>query len=188
MSIEYVSRKGTVYYLHGKPRKGGKPNYFFSTDPDGPRVDVVPRGFEIYENIRGQVFLRRIPPKVISDDELAMTRAALNAHADEWVHKIEVKKNMIVVYETERHDTYYREMMPWINPATEKQFRILHANYMAVLRFILTDPAQRHFTPERFCFRGSVDDWINTGPPAPLRAVLKKYVKHLGRESMYELY
>lgn len=80
---------------------------------------------------------------------------------------------MLVVHEAERHDNFYREAMPWINPASDRQFRIQNANYMAVLRFILTDPAHRRFTPERFCFRGSVDDWINIGPPAPLAALLK---------------
>lgn len=78
--------------------------FYFSTDADGPRVDVVPAGFEIYENIGGQVFLRRIPKKLIADEELAMTRAALTAHAEEWLYKTEVKKNMIVVYETEKFE------------------------------------------------------------------------------------
>jgi len=47
MSVEHVSRSGDVYYLHGKPGKGGKPNYFFSKDPEGPLVDIVPGGYEI---------------------------------------------------------------------------------------------------------------------------------------------
>jgi hypothetical protein len=64
MSIEHVSRSGKVYYLQGQPGKGGKPNYFFSTDASGPGVDIVPDGFEIHENIAGQVFLRRIPKKL----------------------------------------------------------------------------------------------------------------------------
>jgi hypothetical protein len=187
MSIEHVSRSGKVYYLHGKAGKGGKPNYFFSTDADGPLVDVVPNGFEIYENVGGQVFLRRIPKKVIADEELAWTRTALTAHAEEWRYKTEVKKNIITVYETDIHDDW-SSVLPWVSPAREKQFRIQHANYMAVLRFILVDPAQRRFAPERYCFRGSVEDWISLGPPAPLPALLKKYVRHLGRDSFYELF
>ncbi len=188
MSIEHVSRSGKVYYLHGKAGKGGKPNFYFSTDADGPLVDIVPNGFEIYENVGGQVFLRRIPKKLITDEELELTRAALAAHAEVWQYKIDVKKNIITVYETEPHDRSFHELAPWIDPAREKEFRIQHAYYMAVLRFILMDPAQRRFTAERYCFRGSVDDWISVGPPATLPALLKQYVKHLGRDSFYELF
>jgi hypothetical protein len=188
MSIEHVSRSGKVYYLHGKPGKGGKPNFYFSTDADGPLVDILPKGFEIHENVGGQVFLRRIQKKLITEQELDLTRSALAAHAEEWLYKTEVKKNMIVIYETESHGRLSDALAPWVNPALEKQFRIRHAYYMAVLRFILTDPARRLFAPERYCFRGSVDDWINLGPSAPLPALIKKYVKHLGKASIYDLF
>jgi hypothetical protein len=188
MSIEHVSRSGKVYHLHGKEGKGGKPNFYFSTDTDGPLVDIVPKGFEIYESVGGQVFLRRIPKKLIADEESELTRAALAAHAEVWRYKIDVKKNIITVYETEAHDHSLHELAPWVDPAREKQIRIQHAYYMAVLRFILMDPAQRLFMAERYCFRGSVDDWISLGPPAPLSALLKQYVMHLGRDSFFELF
>src|SRR5665213_2899999 len=104
MSIEHASRSGKVYYLHVKAGKAGKSNFFFSTDAKGPLADDVPSGFEIYENIGGQVFLRRIPKKIISDEELEMTRRALTAHGGEWQFKTEVNKNIITVYETDTHD------------------------------------------------------------------------------------
>jgi hypothetical protein len=189
MSVEHVSRSGKVYYLHGKPGKGGKPNLFFSTEAGGSLVDTVPDGFEIYENVAGQVFLRRIPKKLISDEELRLVRAALAAHAEEWLYKADVKKNIITVYETENRSSGSGDALAsWIDPAKEKQFRIQHAYYMAVLRFILTDPAQRRFAVERFCFRGSIDDWISLRESATLPVLTKKYVKHLGKESFFELF
>ncbi|MDB6064516.1 MAG: hypothetical protein JWR26_724 [Pedosphaera sp.] len=188
MGIEHVSRSGKGYYLHAKPGKGGKPNYYFSTDPDGPLVDAVPNGYEIYENVGGQVFLRRIPKKLITDEELELTRSALIAHAEEWRYKTEVKKNILTVYETNSGDDLSKALGSWIAPEVEKRFRIQNAYYMAVLRFILMDTAQRLFAAERYCFRGSVEDWISLGPPARLPALLKKYVKHLGKDSFYELF
>ncbi|HZM06785.1 MAG TPA: hypothetical protein VFC44_27600 [Candidatus Saccharimonadales bacterium] len=188
MSVEHVSRSGQVYYLHVKSRKNGRPNFYFSKDPEGPPVDAVPDGFEIYENIGGQVFLRRIPKKLIADDEVELTRAALALHAEKWRHKIDVKKNIVTVYETDSSDDLSELLAPWVDPAKEKEYRIRNAHYMAVLRFILTDPARRIFKAERYCFRGSVDAWIDIGPPAPLPALLKKYVKHLGKDSFYDLF
>ena len=61
-------------------------------------------------------------------------------------------------------------------------------HYVAVLRFVLGDKESRTFVTERFCFRGSVNRWIHLDGPANLPDQLKKYVKHLGRESMYDLF
>ena len=42
---------------------------------------------------------------------------------------------------------------------------------------------------ERFCFRGAVDDWIDIGgPPQELPRVIGKFIKHLGRDSFFELF
>jgi len=82
MSIQHTTRTGKHYYLHVGRGKTGKPNYFFSTDPDGTSVNAVPEGFEIYENVGGQVFLRRKTPKFITDEELAMVKEALKRHAE----------------------------------------------------------------------------------------------------------
>lgn len=188
MSIEHASRSGKTYYLHVKSGKAGKPNFFFSTDAKGSLADDVPNGYEIYENIGGQVFLRRIPKKFITDEELEITRRALTAHGGQWRFKTEVKNKIITIYETDAHERLSDARIPWIDPEKEKQFRIQHAYYQAVLRFILTSHPQRQFSAERFCFRGSVDDWIGLGPPATLPDLIKKFVKHLGNESFYDLF
>jgi hypothetical protein len=70
-----------------------------------------------------------------------------------------------------------------------KSVHIQSANYMTVMRFVLTEPEERLFLAERFCFRGSVEDWIDIGGPAQkLSVMLKKFIKHLGKESIFELY
>jgi hypothetical protein len=42
----------------------------FAMKSEGQLADRIPEGFEIYENPNAQVFLRRIPPKIITDEEL----------------------------------------------------------------------------------------------------------------------
>ena len=100
MGIQHTTRTGKTYYLHVGQGKSGKPNYFFSTEPEGPLVNSVPEGFEIYENVGGQVFLRRKQPKLITDEELAMVKEALKRHAEEWRYRVEIKKTAIIIYET----------------------------------------------------------------------------------------
>jgi len=40
---------------------------------------------------------------------------------------------------------------------------------------------------QRYCFRGAVDDWIDIGH-GPLAPLVKTYVKHLGKESYFDLF
>ena len=190
MPIEHKARTGKTYYLHVGPGKAGKPNYYFSGKADPPLAESVPSGFEIYENVAGQVFLRRKTPQLIRNQELALVRESLNRHAEEWRYKIEVKKNAIVIYEAPDRNGALKEIaMPWVSDSTIKRLAIEGASYMAVMRFVLVDQEKRLFLAERFCFRGSVDDWIDIGGPAQtLPAVLRKFVKHLGKESLFELY
>jgi hypothetical protein len=50
------------------------------------------------------------------------------------------------------------------------------------MRFVLRDEASRVFEPERFCFRGSVEDWISIGGPDQLQKLTSKFLKHLGTD------
>ena len=65
MPITYTNAKEKTYYLHQGTTKTGKPKYYFSTQPEGTLAEAMPEGFELYENPNAQVFLRRIPPKLI---------------------------------------------------------------------------------------------------------------------------
>src|ERR1035438_7268941 len=96
MSIQHTTRTGKTYYLYVSKGKSGKPNYFFSTEPNGPLMNSVPEGFEIYENVGGQVFLRRKQPKLITDEELAMVKEALKRHAEEWRYRVEVENTAVI--------------------------------------------------------------------------------------------
>ncbi len=59
---------------------------------------------------------------------------------------------------------------------------------MAMLRFVLVDKKTRSFVTERFCFKGSVDDWIYIDGPAGLDDQVGKHLKHVGRESFFDLF
>jgi hypothetical protein len=61
------------------------------------------------------------------------------------------------------------------------------ATYTPILKFILVDKDKRLFLPERYCFRGSIDDWIIIGQADVLNELLNKFAKHIGHESFYEL-
>jgi len=60
-----------------------------------------------------------------------------------------------------------------------------HVTYMPLLRFTLIDSSKRTFSIERWCFKGSIDDWIslfeyNSGS---LRKLSEDLFPHIGQES-----
>ena len=60
--------------------------------------------------------------------------------------------------------------------------------YSPMLRFVLDDAKQRRFVCERYCFLGSIDDWIFIGGSEPLADLVRTFMPHLGAESFFELY
>jgi hypothetical protein len=65
MPIQYVNRKGDTYFLYESRTKTGKSKWFFSRKTEGKLAQVIPAGYEIYENHNAQVFLRIIVPLLV---------------------------------------------------------------------------------------------------------------------------
>ena len=63
-----------------------------------------------------------------------------------------------------------------------------HARFSPVLRFILVDEKKRTFRAERWCYLGSVDDWIDVGPIGPVRRLARKLIPKLGSDAFFDLY
>jgi hypothetical protein len=155
-------------------------------------ADAIPTGFEVYENPNAQVFLRRIPPKLIMDEERQVVADGMRKYASVQDYKIDVRGNAIVVYtadqDIETLAGLFQDIYP--DPTTNPQLLTLLRNeihYSPMLQFLLEYEQRRLFTAQRYCFRGAIDDWIDIGY-GPLTQLVKRYVKHLGQESYFELY
>src|SRR5713101_6972544 len=187
VTITHTNAKGKLYYLHQGTTKTGKPKYYFSMESNGALAESIPEGFEIYENPNVQVFLRRIPPKLITDEERQVVEDGMWKYAGVQDYKIDVKGNAIVVYtadqDIETLAGLFKDVYP--EPTTNTQLMTLLRNeihYSPMLQFLLEDEQRRLFTAQRYCFRGSIDDWIDIGY-GPLTTLVKTYVQHLGQES-----
>ena len=189
--ITYINRRSQTFYLHQGKTKIGSPNYFFSLKSSGPLADTVPEGYEVYENPNGQVFLRKKKPAIISDSEIRVVDEGMRKYSDIEYYRLDTKKNNIIVYLVDQDVETMRELLPeryiFKYRGMEKALNsILH--YPPMMRFVLTDNEKRMFVAERYCFLGSIDDWINIGGPDKLEDLIKRYLKHLGKESFFELF
>ena len=82
MPITHTNAKGKTYYLHQGTTKMGKPKDYFSMESNGALAESIPAGCEIYENPNAQVFLRRIPPKIITDEERQVVEDGMRKYAE----------------------------------------------------------------------------------------------------------
>ncbi len=183
MPVTHINRAEDTYYLHEGTTKTGKPRYWFSKSTDGDLVEKIPDGYEVYENPDRQVFLRKIQPQVIFPLEVAMVEKGLERYAPGQHCIVDVQKEDIVIYHAERVrlDTSFFGLR-------ELPDRFLR--YTKVMRFTLVDKEDRTFQAQRWCFRGSIDDWIDLwmgGGHGPLPDLVAKYCRHIGQESFFEL-
>lgn len=187
--VEYTTRKGKTYYLHSGLTKKGNPRYHFSMEAPGRFVKEIPEGYEIYENPNAQVYLRKIRPKEILDEEMAILEKELRIHAKPTEYIIDTKAKVITIFWTDQSGPRVGELSSFFGMARMEEFYESHAYFSPIFRFTLIDPQERLFIAERFCFRGSIDDWIRLsgGGPDSLQTLVTRYVKHLGEESFYEL-
>ncbi|MBC8450361.1 MAG: hypothetical protein H8D78_21720 [Chloroflexi bacterium] len=63
-----------------------------------------------------------------------------------------------------------------------------YAQFTPVMRFILCDEDIRAFYAERWCFRGSIEDWIHVSAPGSVEEMAHKLIPTLGTDAFFELY
>jgi hypothetical protein len=191
MSVQHTNRRGQTYYLQEGKTKTGKPKYFFSMKSEGALVESIPEEYEIYENPNAQVFLRKIQPQIISDNEKAIIEKYINTVKSGNRYIIDVKGKIIIIFESQQSGHFVDDLLddfPLLSKVDAIQLSQRADYYQPIIRFVIDDIENRVFRVERYCFLGSVDDWLFLDNSDKLESLAKKYIKHLGSESFYELH
>lgn len=209
----YTNRKGVTYYLHRHTGRGGKPRYTLKRSAEGA-LDELPAGYEVTENVNGQVSVRRARPRQITKEEEARVRAALDQHQLSQ-YPLEVKDDQITIFEPDRDPGAIAEQltplagMPAglaeqleaqvrkeLGDATVDEYLQQHkqgvreqleqtTHYAPVLRFGLIDKQRRLFVVARMTYRG--DGGWHQLDCMELTEAVARYLPHLGKESFFDL-
>ncbi|HUU98024.1 MAG TPA: hypothetical protein VM487_20005 [Phycisphaerae bacterium] len=212
-TFQYTSRKGVSYYLHGRPGRGGTTRYTLKRSKEGALAELPP-GYEVVENVNGQASVRRARPRQISVQEEAVVQSGLAQHGLD-AYRLEVKDGQITIFEPDRDPAAIAiefnplDMMPagigkWVEAMARARFgdaamdqylrerkeRLRQqlestTRYAPVLRFKLVDRKRLLFEVARMTYRGE-GGW-HALAIMPLATAVKKYVKHVGRDSFFEL-
>ena len=193
MPLTHTNAKGQTFSLYQGTTKTGKPKYYFAMQSEATLATAIPAGYEVYENPNAQVFLRRIPPKIITDVERQVVKEGMHKYATVKDYKIDVKGNALLIYTAEQDMDALTALFKDIYPDPTANVELMTTlrntlHYSPMLVFQLVDAQRRTFQTQRYCFLGSVDDWITIGKPGTLATLVKRYVKHLGQESYVALW
>lgn len=191
MAVEYTNRRGQTYYLHQGSSQAGKPTYHFTLDSRGNLADAIPAGFEVYEHPNGQVYLRKLRPRIFTDDEIGEVEREIERY--HWLRhcRVDAKKRAITVFAPNQDVERLSEMLGLYLAGEECDVSRVAARlvrYSPRLRFVLVDEEQRTFAVQSYCHLGSADDWVEISKPAPLCDLVRIYVKHMENASWYELF
>ena len=188
-SIRYTNCKGKTYYLHATTTKAGKTRYVMTRIAEGA-LTKLPEGCVITESVNGQVSVGHIQPRLITELEESRVKSELEK-LGLINYRIAVKHAYITIYEPLHRENDHLPMLEQMNvfPTTMKKIlakRIAKGPFEPVMRFCITDKEKRLFDVERMTYRGR-GGWRSLHESGTLTELIQTYLKHLGKESFYDL-
>jgi hypothetical protein len=197
-ALPYENRMGDVYYLQEGRTRTGKPNYYAARKLTGTPLAAMPEGHEFYERPENaQVVVRKIPTSPITEFERKQAEDIVRRASGLTHFIVAIEGDALVVYtpSVSRADAdRFIDLLggPGFGKgsARAEAFREKHirrSQYMKMLRFELVNADKREYLAERWCFRGSIDDWWMLPGSGSLAKVVEQYARHLDRESFFEL-
>lgn len=195
MPVMYTNRKGTTYTLCLTRTQKGKNRYFFSAKPEGRTlVEQMPDGYEIRENVNGQVSLGKMRPQIITPDEFAAVKRAIAQRPDAKNYRVDVKGKYIIVYENDGPNldelvSILQEIMP-LSPRRIADFRAedeKYSHFAPMLRFELVDEETRNFSVARMGFSGE-GGWLHPARWGTISELASLAIPLLGTDDFFELY
>jgi hypothetical protein len=190
--MNYINRKGDVYFVFQGVTKTGKPKYYVSLKSKsdaGQQIDSLPDDFELHEDpIDARVSVRKKQPSEIHDFELEFMRDRVELEAKNVQARVVIQGRSLVIFESPDlgQFDYLSKHMGGLPSSALRQVQS-RSQMSPAFRFKLISKEDRVFEAQRFCFRGGIDDWISLHRAGTLDELCQRYLKHLGKESFYEL-
>lgn len=191
-AIVYTNCDGDEYFLHEGVTKTGKPRYFVSKKNEGTLAKAMPGGFEFYEQPGGRVYFRKIQKTPIREEELHYVQNKIADMIDqEYEDEMAQYKSPLSVQIGLESQRRTGKRVSRFEAEIRKNeiiiYRVRYSNAMPIMKFALENEEKRLFHTSRWCFMGSIDDWIGVGTTGYLFDLVDKYCPTLGTEDFYEL-
>jgi len=204
----HTNRHGVRFHVRAVRDRRGRHVLVMGTSPEGS-LQTLPSGYEVRENVHGHVSIRRKGRSRIRTQEEWMVRACV-ARLKPFAHAVGAEDSSITIYASALDRKCFAGSLDAefadgfaaaLNDALGKRYggelvEMFRANrrsgkdgkarFYPLLRFRLKDRRRRIFYVERVCFSGDTS-WLVLGTMS-LPAALMKYVPHLGRDTLFDLF
>jgi hypothetical protein len=194
MPFTFKTTKGKTYYLKSRATKKGNTSYYLTQKKDAECLNELPAGYEAFEKYdSGQAYIRKVKESHIEEAEVAAIVKELRQNKSLHDFKLDVCGDEIRIYTNENGSAAeVPSLLKGFLSATRENPEAMwnrFVRYEERMRIILAQHiGEREFIFQRYCYRGSIDDWITIDSGSDLKALAKKNLYHLGKESYYELF
>jgi hypothetical protein len=191
MPITYTNRKGVTFYLCRGVTKTGKTRYYFARQPKDEPVEEIPAGYLIRESVNGVVSLAKSQPELIEPREVAVVEQAVHRHPKARNYRVNVKRNLIEVYERVGPDAddliqiFGKNGLGIGMRGRIEQDLEQHSRFEPVLRFILINAQDRTFSVERMGYSGR-GGWLDVYASGRIEPLSRRWVPLLGTTALFE--
>jgi hypothetical protein len=190
MTLAFKSSQGKAYFIKAKLTKKGNRSYFLTTKKDDACLNEMPQGYEVFEKYdSGMMFIRKSKKSNFEPEALAIIERELTQNDSISDYKLDVNGNEVTVYILASGRPGGTAQNRFAEPDRDSFFNQgFRGRYEAAMRIKLhLSKSEREVEFMRYCYRGSVDDWITVGGGNDFKALAKEFLYHLGKDSYYDL-
>ncbi len=203
----YTNGYGDTYYLHVLRRGKGRTVYVMRKRAAGA-VSALPTGYEVRENVHGQVSVRRKSRRFFTEAEEHLLTSQIK-RLRPFAYRLDITGRTATVYasaldrkcfaeslDAEFADGFadaltkalaerYSPDLVALFRARRKDKNAKRPRFYPLLRLALVDEDTRRFAVERVCFTGD-SGWMRL-EVLPLATAMLRYLPHLGKDSFFDL-
>lgn len=191
MVAEYKNTMGDIYYVKAKITSKGNTSYFLTKKKDESCIDILPDAYEVFEKYDTKLmYIRKKKENFYTSEEIQKIKTQLETNKKIYFYKLDIYGELIRIYivETEemgRHKKMLKETSFDFSPNIINLFTRYDERIQIKGRI---ESGKKSYVFYRFCYRGSIDDWISIAYGSNLGDLAKEVLQHLGKESYYELF
>ncbi len=185
--LEFTNRRGDIYYVKSKLTKKGNTTYYMTKKKDEDCLNSLPEEYEVFEKPDTSVmYIRQKKEKMFDAKEIGFVEKALKENEEVAAFRLDIVGNMIKIYiaDLETVEGFERVM---------ERMSVMKGRAELINKFVRFEERMRiikedgEYGVKRYCYRGSIDDWVWIDGGVDLQDLAKTNIHHLGRMSYYEL-
>ena len=185
MALTFKNQLNQPYYVKAKETKTGKMTYFLTKKLDDACLDKLPVEYEVFEKYDSRMmFIRKSKPTLFSKEDLKVIEKELKKNKAIGDFKLDCYDNEIKIYVAEDDESSELSAFMRLMGGRIMNFKNYHERMKIKIESAHDNKSYQFM---RFCYRGSIDDWITIGEGKNLHKLAQKILIHLGEDSYYEL-